>query len=277
MTLTTVDEMRQALLDAGESPANVASMKKAQLKQRLDELAGSKMAFDLEPIEETPAEAPTTLLQALKLEYGSPEWNNYIIGLMHPSELWDGLPKVNGLNRVANLVLGDIVSSKPVNVIVTVTEHGKSVTVNYELVIDWKLNTPVGYGIMADAQLRTFGGVADCNEDMSSTFFKHPAAIAETKAMGRALRKALALSVIAAEEMMAGGGGGEESAGMVAAKPSAKISPPLKSAIEAKAKMLNLDLKKIVSDYLAIDTLESANMEQARDLWNHINSFQQNK
>jgi hypothetical protein len=41
--------------------------------------------------------------------------------------------------------------------------------------------------------------------------------------------------------------------------------------------MLNLDLPKILKEYLKIDALESASMEQARDLFNHINSFQQNK
>ena len=46
----------------------------------------------------------------------SPDWNDYVLGLFEKNELFDGRPKCAGLRRVAELVLGQVVSSKPTQV-----------------------------------------------------------------------------------------------------------------------------------------------------------------
>ena len=46
----------------------------------------------------------------------SPEWNDYILELFADNELFDGRPTCAGLRRVSELVLGQVVSSKPTQV-----------------------------------------------------------------------------------------------------------------------------------------------------------------
>lgn len=269
---TTVDELRTALLEAGDDPATVAAMRKGELRDRLVKLTTEKIDFDLESIqsETSPME---TLEGAIGAVYGSPEWHNYVMGCFNPDELMDGYPKVNGLSRVANLVLGDIISSKAVDVLVTHGEN-RSVTVNYEVQIEWKLNTPIGFGNMNhNSQIRTFGGLSCCTEDLSSVFGRHPAAVAESKALGRALRKALSINIIAAEEMLAGS---DESAPK--AKPTSPITKPLQDVIKVKANALNLSLEKVIADWLGEKReLSKFTVQEGRDFFEHINTFQQAK
>lgn len=269
---TTVDELRTALLEAGDDPATVAAMKKADLKNRLLEITNNNLELQLEAINEE--EDPKTLEKAIGIEYGSKAWNDYVLGMLDESEQIDGYPKVVGLARLVN-ILGDVVVSRANQVIVT---HGemRSVTVNYELHIEWKLNTPVGYGnLNFTPQVRVFGGVADCNENLDNTYMRHAAATAETKAFGRALRKALGITTIAAEEMLSGAS--EE---MPKAKASAPISTPLQSVIKAKVAALGLTLDKVLNDWEdggGVSTLEDLTMEDGRELFAFINTYQQNK
>lgn len=265
---TTVDQLRTALLDMGQDPSEVAAMKKGELRERLIKLSEERLEFQLEAFDED-QEEPKTLEKAIGIEYGSKKWNNYIIGMLDESEHVDGYPKVNGLARLVN-ILGDVVSSKPSQVIVTHGEN-RSVTVNYELIIEWKLNTPVGFGNLGyTPQTRVFGGCADCTEDPNNTFLKHPAAIAETKAYGRALRKALGLTVIAAEEMLSG-----SSEEIPKAKASSMITVPLQAAIKAKADALNLNLKDVMAKGGYDQDLPSCTMEEGRAIFTLINSYQQ--
>ena len=46
----------------------------------------------------------------------SPEWNDYVLSLFEENELYDGRPLCAGLRRVAELLLGEIVSSKPTQI-----------------------------------------------------------------------------------------------------------------------------------------------------------------
>lgn len=265
---TTVDQLRTALLDMGQDPGEVASMKKGELRERLIRLTEEKLSFQLEALDED-HEEPKTLAKAIGIEYGSKEWNSYIIGMLDESEHIDGYPKVNGLARLVN-ILGDVISSKATQVIVSQGDS-KSVTINYELAIEWKLNTPIGFGNLGyTPQLRVFGGCADCTEDPNNTFLKHPAAIAETKAYGRALRKALGLTVIAAEEMLSG-----SSEEVPRAKASSMITVPLQAAIKAKASTLNLDLKEVMAKGGYDQELSSYTMEEGREIFTLLNSYQQ--
>jgi len=64
----------------------------------------------------------------------SPEWNDYVLTLFSDKELIDGNPLTAGLRRVAELLVGEIISSKPVSVerIETGDPIGKT-TVVYEV------------------------------------------------------------------------------------------------------------------------------------------------
>lgn len=123
-------------------------------------------------------------------------WSDYVMKHFEPDEMNDGNPTAEGLRRVAQLLLGDIIEShaKPIS---WPTENNPcSATVAYTVVFNWKLGDSLG------GETRSFTELADVNEyNTEVEFRKHASATAATRAEGRALRKALKLKhVIAAEE-----------------------------------------------------------------------------
>ena len=83
--------------------------------------------------EETGKEEPDMTMPA----YGSKEWNSYIMEKFEPRELIDGNPICAGLRRVAEDVLGSIVSSRPVQVWPSTDVNGPGrATVVFEVVIN---------------------------------------------------------------------------------------------------------------------------------------------
>lgn len=132
-------------------------------------------------------------------DYLSPEWHDYVMGHFEPHELIDGNPVVAGLRRVAELLLGDIISSKPIDVFpVAGDKHGRA-TVVYEVQFRWKIK-PLQQHPPSD--IRTYADVADVwHGNTDDLFYAHSPATASTRAEGRALRKALKIRALAAEEL----------------------------------------------------------------------------
>jgi hypothetical protein len=138
------------------------------------------------------------------------EWHNYVMGLFDESELYDGMPLVAGLRRVSQLVLGPIVSSRPVQVFApTDIAHMGRATVVYE--VQFQKQKPEEKVKKGEAvatlsswgdNVLTFADVADCFEGNADDLVAlHPAATASTRAEARALRKALGLTCVSAEEL----------------------------------------------------------------------------
>lgn len=130
--------------------------------------------------------------------YNSVDWNKYVLNQFQESELQDGkYPKLDGLRRVAQVLLGDIICSGPKTVFAPVQHDtpGRATCV-YEVIFDWKLNNPLG------GEKRIFSSVAGAwigNTDDEYAVF--PEAIAETRAEARALRRALRMTAPSAEEL----------------------------------------------------------------------------
>lgn len=125
----------------------------------------------------------------------SPEWNDYVMQFFTDKELIDGNPLTAGLRRVAEMLVGEIISSRPTDILRTETGDpiGRT-TVTYEVQF-LVTNGEKEY-------IKTYADVADVwagnTDDM---FAVHAAATAATKAEGRALRKALKIRAVAAEEL----------------------------------------------------------------------------
>ena len=187
--------------------------------------------------------------------YGSKEWNNYIMEKFDPRELIDGNPICAGLRRVAEDVLGSIVSSRPSQVWPSTDANGPGrATVVFEVVINW----------MDSGELRTFAEVADVwHGNTDDLFCAHPVATASTRAEGRALRKALKIKCLAAEELAK-----KDIVSIVRQsvnadqgldgewKESDTISEPQINFIDAKCKQLDIDVVKFINvgseDYASI-------------------------
>lgn len=269
-----VDELRTALLDMGESEAAVAAMKKSELQARYNQLSNT-MDFDF-VAETNQQQKPAECLQDMLPKYGTPEWQTYVLSQFQEDELVDGCPKCNGMRRIAQLVLGDIIESKATQVFVTGGEQ-RAVTVCYEITFDWKLNRVVAFGnLVSSGEYRVFGGLADCVED-STIYGRHPAATAESKAEARALRKALALNVVTAEEKISG-----QDDEMPKVKDSAKITSALTNVLVAKITALKLDVNEVLQKFnkensTKATVIPALSMEEGRKMLALLNTYQQAK
>ena len=127
-------------------------------------------------------------------EPNSVEWSDWVMSLfdetelVEPDEGGDPMPKVAGLRRVAQLVLGRMVFSGPVTVFpATNVDHPGRATVVFKVEFqDGTVYTEVG-----DSYL-------DNTNDKVAIF---PVAVASTRAEARALRKALGINRVSFDEI----------------------------------------------------------------------------
>jgi hypothetical protein len=279
-----VDELRTALINAGVDEGRVASMGRAELKALYHNeivkpsatpfgIVYESVTGDANVVES--AEAATK--QELLPQYGSPEWQSYVLSQLRPNEQLDGFPRCFGLRRVAQELLGPIVSAKASSVSVipqsTVNDTPtRAVTINYEITFDWTLDRSVWVDPRNPViNYRTFGGVSDCVEEVNSPWGKHPASSAETKAMSRALKQALCINVLSAEEKVSGY---EE--GPTEGPKTSKITDQLISFITAKANQLQIKVEDVMKAKNMTGPIKELTLEDGRDLFAAINKYQQN-
>lgn len=137
-------------------------------------------------------------------EYGSEEWQDFLINQLSHKEKEGNYPKCFGLRRLAQKYLGDIVESGPIQVFApTAQDASGRATVVWRIIINWKINQPQYIDIDSYNQdRREFSDVADCwIGNTPASFAVHPSSTAATRAEGRALKKALMLNLLTAEEM----------------------------------------------------------------------------
>lgn len=121
-------------------------------------------------------------------------WNDFVISKFRSDELEQGKPTVDGLRRMAELLLGPIVSAIPKTVQAPHKDNGFHAVVEFLVGISWD-------GDPND--IRVFGDVADVYPgNTDPAYARFAVATATTRAEGRALRKALKLrKVVTAEEI----------------------------------------------------------------------------
>lgn len=201
-------------------------------------------------------------------KYTEVGWHDYVMKQFHDSELDRGYPKVEGLRRLAELLLGEIVFSGAINHQSSMPEGndpGRSV-VNYEVQICWKQGVESYVDLSKfEYPMKVFRGLASCypGNVKGDTYLIFPESIAETRAEARALRKALGLKVIAAEEF-----------GDI--KDSAISSDKIQSAqlfwINNRITTNNLNLKDILNEF-GLENLEDADRVVGADIIKRINEL----
>lgn len=127
-------------------------------------------------------------------------WPDYVMEQFDESELDRGYPKVNGLRRVTELLMGEIIESFPEVIQCPCPENERRATVVYHV----RIRTPKGVRYFADGADAYDGNMTNPNKEGNQVFTKFPTAIAVTRAEARALRKCLKLNVVAAEELIPG-------------------------------------------------------------------------
>lgn len=127
------------------------------------------------------------------------EWTDYVLGFLSDDEKISGNPTTDGLRRIFEKVLNCVVISADSTVSQSPNiENERRATVIHSLTYVIKDdNEP------EQSKYRTVSGAADVYwGNCDKVYRNHPVAVAETRAEGRALRRALKLrKVVAAEEI----------------------------------------------------------------------------
>lgn len=219
-----------------------------------------KQIADIEPDKLLPLAQsllPNTFKRTDHPDYGSKEWQDYVMSLFTPNELFDGKPNISGLRRLTRELLGDIIWTGPVDYYNT----AELKICIYEVHILWKIGLPEWFDIDTNhypTNIFRAAGEAS-NNNTAPPFSYYPASMAETRAEARALRKALCLSVVSAEEIL----------GQKDVSRDEPISSMQKEFILAKCDSLKIKLEDLVKG-----DLDSLTKEQAKNVISQINQIQ---
>jgi hypothetical protein len=196
-------------------------------------------------------------------------WTDYVLGLLSDDEKIKGNPTTDGLRRIFEKVIDCTVIHINTDVVQAPSpENEKRATVVYR--IDYVLNDA---SVPEAIKYRSVTGAADVYWGNCDKIYRnHPVAVAETRAEGRALRKALRLrKVIAAEEMA------EEIDDHPDANSVNKITNNQINFIDVIGQRLNIDIKKLLkSNGLEADNVYSLQHDNAVDIIRLLSRYQQN-
>jgi len=221
-------------------------MEKIQIDPRLEEC---EIQEDVG--EEQVVETPTMT---------SPEWDGYVLSHFTPEELIDGHPTVGGLRRVAEYLLGEIVSGISDVVQVPVNPDNRATVI---------------HTITFESGKR-FSGAADSywgNTDKPYGLF--PIAIAETRAEARALRRALKLkNIVSSDELVKNT---DEKAQDVDT-PIEPINDTQINCVNVLCGRNNINVQKVVQKHFDnINNIRNLNREQGASLIQTLSGLQQDR
>jgi hypothetical protein len=128
------------------------------------------------------------------------DWTDYVLTLLQDDEKIKGNPTTDGLRRIFEIVMDCVIIDSTSEVCQSPDpDNGNRATVVHQL--SYILNDST---LSQETKCRTVNGAADVYWGNCDKIFRnHPVAVAETRAEGRALRRALRLrKVVAAEEVV---------------------------------------------------------------------------
>jgi hypothetical protein len=141
-------------------------------------------------VDDKVGQAPTDLSTHPKEH--DPEWSEYLLDQLSDSELINGAPTVDGLRRITEKCFGEIIGSKSEIIDTPTAQNNQRCTIKHTLTIA-KYGT--AHSIVVD-------GCVDVLYHKTPYPFKdHLVATADTRAEGKALRRALKIRVVTAEEL----------------------------------------------------------------------------
>ena len=195
-------------------------------------------------------------------------WTDYVLELLSEDEKIKGNPTTDGLRRIFEIAMNCVVTESTSEVCQAPDpNNGQRATVVHCLTYVLK-DTP------ADSPFNTItvNGAADVYWGNCDKIFRnHPVAVAETRAEGRALRRALKLrKVVAAEELA-------DEVEDIDGHSVSKISVNQVNFIDVLCKRLNINVFKLLENLdIAFDNVYNIKHEEAVQLIRELNSYQQN-
>lgn len=235
----------------------VDGMSREELAALVDTLENGEMKVeevgeDVDAEEKVEAEDTTPM-------YGSYEWHDHVMGHFHKDELMDGNPSVDGMRRVCEVLVGEIIESQT-NVVGTPNEGNQ-----------YRASVVVSIVLDDGNNIKRFDGAADAfSGNAEPDFARHAVALAETRAEGRALKRALRLrKVVSAEEIV----------------DSSKIEMPSSSPnkivdsqynfidILCKPEKNNIDVEKFVRGEHNVNNIKELGYDDASALCNKLSVY----
>jgi hypothetical protein len=198
------------------------------------------------------------------------EWTDHVLRLLSDDEKISGNPTTDGLRRIFEIALNCRLMSSTSSVVQSPSpDNEKRATVIHSLTYRLNPESPDPEGI----NIQTVDGSADVYWGNCDKIYRnHPVAVAETRAEGRALRRALKLrKVVAAEEMSS----------TIEDDPDgdtvSKITPNQINFIDVIAKRIDIDPIKVINS-LGIDTKNIKNIDYAQGvaIIRELSKLQQN-
>jgi hypothetical protein len=205
-----------------------------------------------------------------KLTPNDVEWSDHVLGLLSDDEKIDGNPTTDGLRRIFEIALNCTVVNSTSDVVQSPDpQNEKRATVVHN--IAYALNNQDD-GTPNYNDVRSVSGSADVYWGNCDKIYRnHPVAVAETRAEGRALRRALKLrKVVAAEEIAANV---EDD---VTGDNVGRISSNQISFIDVMAKRLNIDVIKLLSIMSFDKNIKSLTHDNAVSIIRELSRHQQN-
>ena len=198
------------------------------------------------------------------------EWTDYVLGLLSDDEKIAGNPTTDGLRRIFETAMNCIVIEAKSEVVQSPDpSNEKRATVTHCL--SYVLNdVPSDH---QDFKFRSVSGSADVYwGNCDKVYRNHPVAVAETRAEGRALRRALRLrKVVAAEEVA------KDIEDHPDENTVSKITNNQINFIDVMAQRLNINVHKLLeSNGLVIDNIYDILHENAVEIIRSLSKYQQN-
>ena len=268
-TKLSVGAIRQILVEElGWTEEDAAEVKgKAALIEALEDSSGlsDDADDDFADVEVVEDEVGEDLPDTGGPAQSSLQWSDYVLSQFDKDEeMIKKSPTIDGLRRVAELLIGDIVESTSDIMQCPNEENGSRATVRHRL------------RVLTSSHELTYDGCADVYwGNCDKGFRNHPVAVAETRAEARALRKLLKLrKVIAAEERATDlpdiGKGGE-----ILTPDKATTTQKKFIDIMCGADKLDLNLKKFVNKYHSdVYNLDELGYSEALALNEMLSSYQ---
>lgn len=217
-------EILNKLETIGVDKAQLSTLSKDELEALLEQSLALETAAS-ETIENITTEIVTETPVEIKIPIPSdPEWTDYVLSLLvQDKEMDNGNPRTDGLRRIASKIFGEFS-------IITKVVDAPNINNSYRasVIVTLMLKNGIQYDGAADV----FSGNTD------RKFAAHALATAETRAEGRALRKALKLTkVLSAEEMQ--GADIDEPTGLEA---TSAMPTTMLASLEVVANKIGVDL-----------------------------------
>jgi hypothetical protein len=191
-----------------------------------------------------------------------------VLELLSDDEKIKGNPTTDGLRRVFEIALNCTIIDATSNVVQSPSpENEKRATVVHSLT--YVLNDD---SLPQETKYRSASGAADVYWGNCDKIYRnHPVAVAETRAEGRALRRALKLrKVVAAEELV------EDVEDHPDNNSVQKITNNQINFIDVVAKRLNIDVLKLFEGNNLPNNIYDTLHEQAVDIIRILSKYQQN-